>query len=320
MKLPLALAALFLGLTPAACTTMQPIQQHRQGSFKVAITIDDVPILDPLPPGVTALDVNRQMVDAIKTARVTGVSGFVNGARGENPEFVAALNLWRNAGILLGNHTWSHPNLNGQTVEAFQEEIARNEPLLNSLNRNPRWRWFRFPFLAEGEDPAKRAAIRAYLAQRGYRIASVSMDFSDWKFTAAYARCMAAGDGAAIRRMEALYLAAAYDHIAYSRNLTKRIYGRDIPLVLLMHIDAFSAHMMPRLIELYREAGAEFVSLAEAQTDAAYDEDNDPRLPPRSQFIAERARLLGVSAAPPPDPAPELEAFCVESRPPASIR
>jgi hypothetical protein len=57
-----------------------------------------------------------------------------------------------------------------------------------------------------------------------------------------------------------------------------------------MHVGALSARLMPRLIELYRSMGAQFISLPEAQADPAYAEDNNLRLPARSQFINARPR------------------------------
>jgi hypothetical protein len=56
--------------------------------------------------------------------------------------------------------------------------------------------------------------------------------------------------------------------------------------------------------------GARFVSLAEAQPDPAYAEDNDPRLPARSQFIGARAQTMGIRLPYPKDLEPELEAMC----------
>jgi hypothetical protein len=41
------------------------------------------------------------------------------------------------------------------------------------------WRWFRFPFLAEGDTPGERAAIRSFLLRHGYKIAGVTMSFGD---------------------------------------------------------------------------------------------------------------------------------------------
>jgi hypothetical protein len=47
--------------------------------------------------------------------------------------------------------------------------------------------------------------------------------------------------------------------------------------VLLMHLGAFDARMMPRLLAQYRQAGVRFVSLDTAMRDAFYRADYDAR-------------------------------------------
>ena len=296
------LAALLLG----GCATVPAADAP-----KLAITIDDLPVHGPIPEGMTALEVNRQMIRAITDARVPGATVFVNGHWTEtNPETSAALQAWSDAGIPVANHSWSHKSLDAVSADAFKEEVIRNEPVLERYSGGRDWRWFRFPFLHEGVDPAKRAEIRTFLADRNYRIASVSMDFADWKFTAPYARCKAARNDAAIAEMERLYLAAVRDNVDYSRTLGRAVYGREIPQVLLMHVGAFSAHMMPKVIAEYRKAGFRFVSLAEAQADPAYAEDNDPRLPARPQYLSARAVAKGIPLPQIADPETTLAGLC----------
>ena len=77
-----------------------------------------------------------------------------------------------------------------------------------------------------------------------------------------------------------MYLDSARENIAVSRDTARKLYGHDIPYVLLMHVSAMSAHMMPRVIQLYRAAGFRFVSLPDAERDPAYREYNDLSLPP----------------------------------------
>jgi len=45
--------------------------------------------------------------------------------------------------------------------------------------------------------------------------------------------------------------------------------------VLLMHIGAFDARMLPELLALYRSRGVKFISLPDAISDPAYRDDPD---------------------------------------------
>jgi peptidoglycan/xylan/chitin deacetylase (PgdA/CDA1 family) len=263
---PLALAAATVG-TAQAAPAATPV--------KMALTFDDLPAHSALPPGVSRIDVAGRLLAAFHDARTGPVYGFINGVQEERePDSVGVLSLWRAAGHPLGNHTWTHINLNDNPVEAWEADLVHNEPLLQKQMAGQDWRWLRYPFLAEGEHtPGKHAAVRKMLKAKGYRIASVTMSFGDYAWNEPYARCMAKGDTAAVTAMEASYLKAAKDSLDYSRGLSATLYGRDIPYVLLMHAGAFDARMMPRLLALYRENGVTFVGLEEAEKDPFYAAD-----------------------------------------------
>jgi peptidoglycan/xylan/chitin deacetylase (PgdA/CDA1 family) len=266
---------------------------------EIAITVDDVPVHGPLPPGETRASIAAQMIEALRAAGLKDVYGLVNGGFAEaNPGSEIVFALWRRAGFPFGNHTWSHPNLNDMTATDYEAEIARDEPLLKRIAAGADWHWFRFPFLAEGQDPAKRLEVRRYLAANGYRIAQVTTDFGDYAWNEPYARCMAKGDEASVAALERAYLDAARDNARGFRTLSKALYGRDIPYVLLLHIGAFDARMLPRLIALYREEGFRFTTLPEAERDPAYASDLDPSLPPEPVGLVAKARAKGIAIPP----------------------
>lgn len=276
--------------------------------LEIAITIDDLPVHAPYPPGVTPLGVNHEMILALKAAHVP-VTAFVNAVNVKDPGTREALREWRGAGFVLGNHTWSHLHLGELTIAQFEGELTRDEPVLKELAGSSDWHWFRYPFLDEGKDRTQRIAARQVLARHGYRVAAVTMSFSDWAFTPAFARCTAEGDEAALAELRRLYLKSAAENAAASRDLAHKLYKRDIPYVLLMHVSAMSAQMMPDVIRLFRSAGFGFVSLKEAERDPAYAGYTDPRLEPPSS-PQELARLNHVELKYAPDYSPRLNSIC----------
>ncbi len=242
--------------------------------IRMAITVDDLPAHSALPNGQTRLSIANDFLAALKEAKTAPVYGFINGVQTERePGSADVLKIWRDAGQPLGNHGWAHLNLAQIDVATFEAELTRNEPLLKSLAAGSEWRWFRFPFLSEGETPEKRAAVRELLKARGYHIASVTMSFGDYAWNEPYARCVAKADQKAIADLETRYLKAAELSLAHSRALSSTLYGADIPYVLLMHLGAFDARMAPRLLALYRSLGVTFVSLEEAQAHPFYAAD-----------------------------------------------
>jgi len=216
----------------------------------------------------------------LRDAHLPPTYGFVNALRiQEQPGDRAVLEAWRSAGNPLGNHSWSHMDLNRHALAEFEQDVTQDEPVLSQLMTDGDWHWFRYPFLSEGDTPEKKAGFRGFLREHGYKIAAVTMSFADYLWNEPYARCQTKGDRAAEENLESSYLAAASQSIDYSRSLSRSLYGRDIPYVLLMHVGAFDAQMLPRLLELYRSRGFQFVTLPQAEGDAFYLGDTDLDLP-----------------------------------------
>lgn len=286
-------------LAPAVCCAQQ-----------IAFTWDDLPAHSSLPAGETRIEIANKLLKAMQQEKMPPAYGFINGIRLEQePKSAAVLDVWRAAGYPLGNHTWSHMNLNEHRPAEFEVDIEKNEPILKSKMGGQEWRWLRYPYLAEGDTPAKRKEVRAYLAQKGYHVASVTMSFGDYAWNEPYARCLARHDEAGIQSLETSYLASAKDSAGYVRAMAKQLYGHDIPYVLLMHVGAMDARMLPRLLALYRQLGFSFIPLEQAEHDPFYASDLDPAAEsgPTTLEGAMYARHLTPPRRPAP---PELGQLC----------
>ena len=120
--------------------------------------------------------------------------------------------------------------------------------------------------------------LRKYLAEHGYKVAQVTLDFSDYTWNNPYARCVAKQDAQAIEWLKSTYLSTAKEDIALDRKLSMMLFGRDIKYVLLLHIGALDSIMLPDLLDLFKKQGFDFISLEEAQKDPAYQSDPDAAL------------------------------------------
>jgi len=300
----ISFAVLVLTLTTFATALPAPAQQ-------IAFTWDDLPTHGPLPPGETRVEIGKKIIAAMKEAHMPPVYGFTNGVHTEDePMSTPMLKEWRDAGLPLGNHTWSHVNLNQHSLAEWEADVLKNEPLLKYYMGNADWHWLRFPNLAEGETLEKRDAARKFLAEHGYRIAGITMSFGDYMYNAPYARCVAKQDTAAIARLEESYLAAADSTIDYTRAMSKALYGRDIPYVLLMHVGALDARLLPRLLKLYRDKGFSFISIDEAEKDDFYRNDLDLSLSPIPDTLEEAMKMRNFPLPVHPRPDIDLNSIC----------
>jgi peptidoglycan-N-acetylglucosamine deacetylase len=246
---------------------------------QVAMTVDDLPSHGPLPPGMTRVDIATSILGALRQANAPKVYGFVNAKKLElHPEEIEVLNLWRKAGFPLGNHTYAHLSLNDTSAVQFDQNIAADEVTLKSLMDHQNWHWFRYPYLWEGDTLEKRRAVRQYLKDHKYHIAQVTLDFEDYLWNAPYTRCAEKNDAASIEWLKSSYLSTAAEYVGLGQQMAKLVYGRDIRHVLLLHIGAFDALMLPQLLDFMKKQGFKFVTLAEAEKDPAYKVDPDMAL------------------------------------------
>ena len=270
-------AALVAAVFLSAATVAAP-------KLKVALTFDDLPLNGTLPAGAKKSDFARDTIKVLKKHRIPPSYGFIVARQLEGePDGAKALKIWVDGGHPLASHTYTHLDLTKSSIEEFQLEILHNEPVLELLmspegqgvGSKHDWRWFRYPYLHEGDTLEKRRAIRAFLASRGYRIAQTTLDWEDYIWNSAHARCWMKKDEESIRWLHESYRTAAREFIRFQVGHSRVVFGRDIHHVMLLHLGSFSSHILPDLFQILKEEGFEIVTLEEAQKDAAYDYDPD---------------------------------------------
>jgi peptidoglycan-N-acetylglucosamine deacetylase len=241
---------------------------------KIAVTVDDIPEHGDDIPGLSREQISRGVLAALKENQIPAF-GFSNGAfMQDNPEEINIFKEWLTAGYPLGNHTYSHPDLDKLTAEAFIAEIAKQDKLLLTLRSfSPliqRRHVFRYPFLSEGNTLAKRNAVRDYLRQHGYRIAEVTVDYYDWAWTDAYSRCLGRHDEKSVQWMKDHVEDSADRYLLAASQTAKLLLGHDIPHILLVHIGSFDAITLGGIFKHWQSQGVQFVSLDDALADPAY--------------------------------------------------
>ena len=226
---------------------------------EVALTFDDLP---------TRPDVLQSLTKTLQDAKAPRVYGFVNGRKTDQLD---ALKIWTDAGFPLGNHGYSHLNLADVSLRRYTQDITRNEPILRSLVKDEaQWHWFRYPYLEEGETLRKKHAVSEFLQEHHYRVAEVSLDFEDFRWTVPYYRCLDRNNTQGIESLKASYLSMATDRIELGQKMSRILYGRDIKYILLLHVGGFETVMLPELLKLLDQKHFKLITLEEAASDPAY--------------------------------------------------
>jgi peptidoglycan/xylan/chitin deacetylase (PgdA/CDA1 family) len=245
---------------------------------RIAITFDDLPwvMLRNEPPANLGAE-HARLVASLEQAAVP-VIGFVNEGllyQGDSlrPERLRMLGDWLDAGFELGNHTRWHSDLNAVGVTAFERDILDGEHLLRPLlaMRGLKPRWFRYPELRTGTTLEDKAAVEAFLAEHGYRIAPVTINSSEWVFALAYRRALAANaPEETLQHLREDYVAYLQAKLGYYERRSLDLLGYEAPQVLLLHASELNADTCTVLISAIRARGYRFVTLDEATRDPAY--------------------------------------------------
>jgi peptidoglycan/xylan/chitin deacetylase (PgdA/CDA1 family) len=259
----------------AAPSPTAPNAPLRYGPIPVALTIDDLPgTVEPMP-GYPKSRVMTELIATLQAHGVTNAVGFVNGVAASDADAQLGLTRWIEAGLAVGNHTFSHRSARELGAVGFLEDVARNQAFLLPLLHGATPQFFRFPYLERGNSPEERIQITQALAQQGYRVANVSIDFADWAFVQAYVRCTARGDEAALRSLSEGYLQNAVAALTWSVEAGQRLFGRTVPQVLLLHALVPTARNLDALMTSYEEQGVRWIALEEALRDEAFAEPPD---------------------------------------------
>jgi peptidoglycan/xylan/chitin deacetylase (PgdA/CDA1 family) len=277
---------------------------------KLAITFDDLPQNGGLPPGVTRVEITKNTLAVLKKHHVPPVYGFINAKKLEgSADGAEALKLWA-AAKPVGNHTYTHMDLEQNPPEAFERDIEQNEPALELLAGSD-WHWLRYPYLHEGDTVEKRRAVREYLKTHGYKIAQVTLDWEDYMWNGAYARCVAKNDAKSIEWLRSSYLSTASAYLDLGRAQAKLIYGHDINHVLLMHLGAFSSTILPDALDLLKKKRFKLVTLEEAESDPAYQSDPDAGLHDAGTLLDQLMQVKQIPVPPVVEkPYKELREIC----------
>ncbi len=246
-------------------------------AMQMAITIDDLPIAQPswhTPEQMQRITAGLMAALAAHGARAVG---FVNANKLEvegqvDASRVDLLRNWLTSGHELGNHTRTHPSLHEVAPTAWMADVVAGEAAVKDLveDAGGRWRWFRHPYLHVGTTPQVQAETYAFLAGRGYTVAPVTLDNSEWVYGKAYAEAWNDGDEDLKRRLGEDYLRYMLEVVAYYERQTEFIVGRPLPQVLLIHAYALNAEWLDPLLTRLEERGYRWVTLEEALADPVY--------------------------------------------------
>jgi peptidoglycan/xylan/chitin deacetylase (PgdA/CDA1 family) len=265
----LAIVSLFLG-------GVAPSRAQNSSHRTIAITIDDLPAASAdFMSGAEINEMTAKLLTTLRDQKVPAV-GFVNEKKlyklGEVDARINALKMWGDYGFELGNHTFAHTSINRVSLKEWEEDVIRGETVTAILlaQHNRKMRYLRHPYLDTGRDLQNRRDAEAFLVNRGYRIAPVTMDAWDWMYSGVYDDARQRGDTELQQKLVDSYLKHTSDVFDYYEKLSKSLIGYEPAQILLLHGNWLEADHIGELLDLLRKRGYSFVTLQDALSDSAY--------------------------------------------------
>ena len=243
-------------------------------SSAIALTFDDIPG-SALPlvsrcDDAARLRWNEKLIGTLRLHHAPALGLVVtSNACGDLQPF---LNAWLDAGFDLGNHTFSHRDINSMPIADYEEDIVRNEPpLRQALTKHGKTlRYFRHPFLHTGTSLEMRRELTVFLRDHHYIVAPVTLDSDEFVLAAVYTRALRRGDKTLARRVADAYVPFMESVVAFYEHRTQEVIGREIPQILLLHMSALNADKLDALLRMLERRGYRFITVDEALRDPAY--------------------------------------------------
>lgn len=248
-------------------TNKQPIKQEQKPT--IAFTFDDGQINDI---GAYKLKTwNELLLSHLKKHQLRAIL-FSSGANKINPKGKYVLSSWNDAGHLIANHTFTHPNFNSKNIslEAFETELIQNDSIIKHYSNY--YKYFRFPYLKEGNTKEKVEGFRAFMQQKGYKNGHVTIDASDWYIANRLVTRLKQNPKADISGFREYYKKHLFNRATFYDSLAYQLSGRRINHVILLHHNLASALFLDDLIQHFKANGWEVLNADKAYQDKIYEE------------------------------------------------
>jgi peptidoglycan/xylan/chitin deacetylase (PgdA/CDA1 family) len=180
------------------------------------------------------------------------------------------LDLWLDAGYELGNHSHGHLSYTRTGAQEYVADVEAGRRELAEANGGRKVRFFRFPFLREGDTEAKLDAMRSYLAESGQRNLPVTIDTQDWSFEESWVEARKKGDERAMARVGEEYQQSLQLEVRTYEGLGDEIFGRPVAQILLLHANEVGSAQWDRLFTWLEERGYRFAGVDEVLADPAF--------------------------------------------------
>lgn len=218
----------------------------------ISITFDDAPM--PGSKLFTSLTRTQKIISALKNENVTA-GFFVIGLHAIHNQKV--LQLYDDAGHMIGNHTYSHYNCSQTSAEKFSKDITKAHKVIQHYkNFQP---LFRYPYLNECNESQKKF-VNNTLQSMQYKNGYVTIVSLDYYVNDILQKALKSHKTIHYDKLKEIYLKNTLDNIEFYSEFINKKLSYDLSHVLLLHENDISALYLEDLIKLLKSKGWTIIS------------------------------------------------------------
>jgi peptidoglycan/xylan/chitin deacetylase (PgdA/CDA1 family) len=244
---------------------------HAAFSQQVAITFDDLPFgySGGMSDSMEVAYAERLL--AILDDFDVKATGLITSSNMSNENQVI-LDMFLDKGHDLGNHTHRHFNFNEVFAARYIADIDSCKLLVGDWFTT---NYFRYSMLRRGNTAEKRDSVYAHLEKAGYTIAPVSIDNNEWVYNRDFSKALMASNAEKMIEIGNEYIEHMKEISLKYETLGKKLTGRSVKHILLLHANPINAEYLHALLGWYKSEGWEFITVDEAMSDPIYLIDGD---------------------------------------------
>jgi len=240
-------------------------QEHKN----IAITFDDLPTLShDMLDSTQQIQYFERIISVLEKYNIVA-TGFIVGKL-IKPFNAKLITKFIENGHSIGNHTYSHFDLNKISYSKFQTDIEINDNLLSDYNYQNMAKYFRYPMLHRGDCKSKRDSISNYLLENNFIVVPVTIDTDEPKYNIEFVTAFFNGDSVKMKKIGKKYLEHMIEKSQYYADLGYKIGNRNINHILLLHMNFINSFFLDELLNWYKLNNWNFISLEESLSDSIY--------------------------------------------------
>ncbi len=229
---------------------------------EIAITFDDAPrFAKGYFDGPTRA---QKLIENLQKAKVPNTV-FFSVPSNLNEEGKNRILFYTSAGYNIANHTDTHPNYNQISAKDYINDFKTAD---KALSKFPNFvKWFRFPYLREGNNISKRDLMRNTLSKMKYFNAYITINNYDWYMEEQFQSEIAKKTNLDFEKLKKYYVSLLINAVEYYDKMAITHLGRSPKHVILLHETDLNALFIGDLISELRNKGWDIITPHEAYKD-----------------------------------------------------